>query len=145
MKTVADVLRGKGHEVITADPETTLQRALQLMQEHNIGSLLLTDDAGEIAGIFSERDFARFCAEKHEVSLDSPVSEMMTARVVCVSPEQKIEECMSLMTSMRLRHLPVLEDGTLVGLVSIGDAVKALQSEKDYLIDQLEHYIAGSI
>ena len=145
MKTVADVLTGKGHEVITAEPGITLQTALHLMKKHNIGSLLLKDDTGEIAGIFSERDFARFCADKHAVSLDAPVSEMMTSRVVCVNPQQKLEDCMGLMTSMRLRHLPVLEEGTLVGLVSIGDVVKALQSEKDHLIDQLEHYIAGSI
>ena len=115
------------------------------MKQHNIGSLVVITENGEVAGIFSERDFARYCAGKDGVDLGTRISEVMTARVVCVDPEQTIEHCMAIMTQLRFRHLPVLVDNKLSGVISIGDVVKESQSEKDYLIDQLEHYITGSL
>lgn len=145
MKTVSDVLKVKGTEVLTVLPKGTLHDALIILRENNVGALVVVTDEGEVTGIFSERDFVRYCADKASLSLDAPLSEVMTSRVICVDPSYTIDHCMAIMTKMRLRHLPVLKDNTLTGLISIGDVVKAVQSEKDELIDQLEHYIAGSL
>ncbi len=145
MKTVSDVLKIKGKEVFTALPEDSIKSALVILKEQNVGALVVVDRDGEVGGIFSERDFVRFCADKDTVSLQTPLSEVMTSRVVCVDPGYTIDHCMAIMTQMRLRHLPVLSDNELTGLISIGDVVKAVQGEKDELIDQLEHYIAGSL
>ena len=142
MKTVRDVLKAKGGVVFAAEPDDTVYSALTTMAEQNIGALLVREGA-RVVGIFSERDYARQVILKGKASKDTPIRDVMTARVVFVRPEQNIEECMALMTDKHVRHLPVLDGDTLVGLVSIGDVVKAVISEKEFLIAQLEHYISG--
>ena len=142
MKTVRDLLKQKGREVWSVAPDSTVYDALQLMADKNIGALLVID-GGRPVGIFSERDYARQVILKGKASKDTPVRDIMTSRVVFVRPEQSIEECMALMTDKRFRHLPVLEEGRLAGLLSIGDVVKAVISEKDFLIEQLANYISS--
>jgi len=116
--------------------------ALQLMADKNVGALLVLDGE-KIAGIFSERDYARKIILKGKASKDTPVAEIMTAEVTTLRPEQSVEECMGLMTDKRIRHLPVLDGEKLVGLISIGDVVKAIISEREFIIKQLESYITG--
>ena len=142
MKTVRDVLKAKGGVVFAAEPDDTVYHALTIMAEQNIGALLVREGA-RVVGVFSERDYARQVILKGKASKDTPIRDVMTARVVFVRPEQNIEECMALMTDKHIRHLPVLDGDTLIGLVSIGDVVKAVISEKEFLIAQLEHYISG--
>jgi CBS domain-containing protein len=142
MKTVGDVLRAKGNVVFAAEPDATVYSALAVMAEKNIGAVLVRE--GErVVGIFSERDYARQVVLKGKASKDTPIRDVMTSRVVFVRPEQNIEECMALMTDKHIRHLPVLDGATLVGIVSIGDVVKAVISEREFLIAQLEHYITS--
>jgi CBS domain-containing protein len=142
MKTVRDVLKQKGSKIWSVAPDLTVYDALQLMADKNIGALLVID-GGRPVGIFSERDYARQVILKGKASKDTPVRDVMTSKVVFVRPEQSIEDCMALMTDKRFRHLPVLEEGQLVGLLSIGDVVKAVISEKDFLIEQLANYISS--
>ncbi|MFB3816395.1 MAG: CBS domain-containing protein [Candidatus Methylomirabilales bacterium] len=143
MKTVAQLLRLKGGQVWSIGPDAMVYQALSLMAEKDVGALVVLQ--GErLVGILSERDYARKVILRGKSSLKTPVREIMTDRVVCVRPEQSVEECMALMTEHRVRHLPVLVDGRLAGVVSIGDVVKASIDEKDFMIQQLEHYITGS-
>ena len=142
MKTVRDLLKQKGRDVWSVAPDSTVYEALQLMADKNIGALLVIE-AGRPVGIFSERDYARQVILKGKTSRDTPVRDIMTSKVVFVRPEQNIEECMALMTDKRFRHLPVLEEGKLAGLLSIGDVVKAVISERDFLIEQLANYISS--
>ncbi len=142
MKTVSEILRHKGTAVWWVTSETLVYDALELMAEKEIGALLIKEDGG-VVGILSERDYARKVILKGRSSLATPVRDIMTRPVVCVHPEQTVDECMALMTSRRIRHLPVILDGEVVGLVSIGDLVKASLDEKDFLIQQLEGYITG--
>jgi CBS domain-containing protein len=142
MKTVRDLLKQKGRDVWAVAPDSTVYDALALMAEKNIGALIVRE-AGRPVGIFSERDYARQVILKGKTSRDTTLRDVMTAKVVFVRPEQSIEECMALMTDKRFRHLPVLEEGQLVGILSIGDVVKALISEKDFLIEQLANYISS--
>ncbi len=142
MKTVGDVLKEKGTNVWAIDPQSTVYDALMLMAERNVGAVLVLE-AGSLVGILSERD----CVRKLDIRGRSPattrVSEIMTESVVYVHPEQTMEECMGLMTSRRFRHLPVLDGGRLVGVVSIGDVVKAVIADQGFLIEQLTNYITG--
>jgi len=142
MKSVRDLLKQKGRDVWSVAPESTVYDALALMAEKNIGALLVRE-AGRPVGIFSERDYARQVILKGKASKETLVRDVMTSKVVFVRPEQSIEECMALMTDKRFRHLPVLEEGQLVGMLSIGDVVKAVISEKDFLIEQLANYISS--
>jgi len=142
MQTVRDLLLKKGREVFAVTPQTTVYDALALMAEKNIGAVIVLD-GGRPVGILSERDYARQVILKGKASKETPVSEIMTTRVIFVRPEQNIEECMALMTDKHCRHLPVLEGGQLAGLLSIGDVVKAVISEKQFLIEQLENYITA--
>ncbi len=140
MKMVADLLRDKGDEIWSVVPETAVYDALVLLAEKGIGAVLVL--RGEtLAGIFSERDYARRVILKGLSSREVKVSEIMTRDVVCVKPTHSIDECMALMTERRCRHLPVLVDGRLRGVLSIGDVVKAVLSEKEFQIGQLEAYI----
>jgi CBS domain-containing protein len=116
--------------------------ALDLMAEKNVGALLVLEE-GELVGIISERDYARGVVLKGKTAKDTPVREIMTERVVYVRLEQTVEECMALMTDKRIRHLPVLAEGQLIGVISIGDVVKDVIAEQEFIIQQLESYITG--
>lgn len=143
MGTVANILRSKKDPAVySVAPVATVRDVLEAMARHNVGGLLVVD--GErIVGIFTERDYARKCALSGRQSDLTPVRELMTSPVMYVSPEETNENCMALMTENRLRHLPVIDKGKLVGLVSIGDLVKDIISEQQFVIEQLEHYIMG--
>jgi CBS domain-containing protein len=143
MKTVQQILRQKGSMFWSVTPETMVYDALKLLAEKDVGALLVLE-GGRLVGIISERDYARKVVLKGKSALDTPVKEIMTGRVMCVRPDQTVEECMALVTEKRVRHLPVLVDDEVVGVVSIGDLVKATIDEKDFLIKQLENYIKGS-
>ncbi|MFQ5743078.1 MAG: CBS domain-containing protein [Acidobacteriota bacterium] len=144
MKSVSDLLKAKGFEVWSISPAAPIFDALELMADKNVGALLVLEE-GELVGIFSERDYARKVVLKGKSSRDTRVEEAMTPVVVKVHPRQSITECMELMTSERVRHLPVLEDDQLVGVISIGDVVKGIISEQEFLIGQLNKYITGSL
>jgi CBS domain-containing protein len=139
---VRQLLQSKGQTVWSTAPGASVYDALQLMAEKNIGALVVMD--GErLAGIFSERDYARKVILKGKTSHQLYVSEVMTSNVVSVRPDQTIVDCMELMTDMRVRHLPVLDAGRLVGVISIGDVVKSIISDQKEMIDHLEGYITG--
>lgn len=143
MKTVKQLLKDKGREVWTIGPDQTVLEALRLMAEKNVGALVVVS-ADKVLGLVSERDYARKVVLRGFASKDTPVRNIMSKVVHSVHPDQTVEECMALMTEKRCRHLPVLENGRLSGLISIGDAVKAVISEKEFMIGQLENYIKGS-
>ena len=143
MLTVRELLAKKGSEVWSVSPGATVYDALQLMAARNVGAVLVLDD-GDLAGILSERDYARQVILKGKASRDTPVRDIMTTSVVSVSPDRTIDDCMALMTERRIRHLPVLQSDVLLGVLSIGDVVKAVISEKEFHIEQLESYIASS-
>lgn len=145
MQTVKDILDRKGRDLYSVAPDESVFEALRRLEEKNIGVILVIDADGTLLGIFSERDYARKIVLKGRQSKTTLVREVMTRRVSCVDLDTTVETCMALMTGKRIRHLPVLDDGRLVGIVSIGDVVKSTIEEKDLLIDQLEHYIMGSI
>ena len=142
MKTVRDLLNKKGQTVWSVTPTTTVYDTLRLMADKDIGAVLVLEGTRPV-GIFSERDYARQVILKGKASKDTLVCDVMTTKVFFVGPEQDIEECMALMTDRRFRHLPVLIEGELGGLISIGDVVKAVISEKQFLIEQLENYITS--
>jgi CBS domain-containing protein len=142
MTTAHDILRYKGRTVHAVRPDDTVLAALGVMAEHEIGAVLVLD-GDEIVGILTERDYARKVALVGRSSKDSQVRSIMTADVVCVRAANTVEDCMALMTERRVRHLPVVEDGRVVGLVSIGDLVKATIDEQEFTINQLKNYIAG--
>jgi CBS domain-containing protein len=142
MITVRDILQVKGNQIWSVSRDSTVFDALQLMAEKNVGALLVLDGE-KIAGIFSERDYARKVILKGKASKETAVEEIMTVAVTTLRPEQSVEECMTLMTDKRIRHLPVLDEGKLVGMISIGDVVKAILSDKEFIIEQLESYITG--
>jgi CBS domain-containing protein len=150
MQTVKDILDAKGSEIISIGPDATLYEALEVMAERNVGAILVVDASGGILGIFSERDFARKFIIKGRTGDGTRVKEIMTTRVLYVQPETSISDCMNLMTEKRIRHLPVIVAGKVVGLVSIGDVLKAtlkaqenLISQQAFEIGQLERYISG--
>jgi CBS domain-containing protein len=143
MTAVADILKSKGEAIVhTIGPNDSVFDALQRMADKGIGALLVME--GErIVGIVTERDYARKIALKGRTSALTHVRDVMTTSVMFVKPSQTSEECMALMTDNRLRHLPVVKDDRLVGLISIGDLVKDIISEQKFVIEQLEHYISG--
>ena len=140
MKTVNEILQAKSSKLLSIAPDASVLDALILMAEREVGALVVLD-GDELAGIFSERDYARKVILFGKSSKDTAVSEIMTRKVVCVRPEQSVEECMALMTDKRIRHLPVLQGNTVIGVISIGDVVKEVISEQRFMIEQLEHYI----
>jgi CBS domain-containing protein len=142
MFTVKDMLDEKGSEVWTISPEALVIDALKLMAEKSIGALVVLDK-GQVVGIISERDYARKVILKGKSSLDTPVKEIMTFQVYGVPTKTTAEECMALMTQRRIRHLPVMDRGKLIGLVSIGDVVKSVISEQKVAIEHLQNYIMG--
>lgn len=142
MKTVSQLLQQKGYNIWSIAPDVTVYDALELMADKNIGAVLVMDGEN-LVGILSERDYARKVILKARFSRDTLVREIMTEKVVCVRPDQSVEECMALMTAKRIRHLPVTEGNKVIGVISIGDAVKAVISEQEFIIEQLENYISG--
>jgi CBS domain-containing protein len=143
MKSVAHILKSKPDTAVQAiAPTASVLEALKLMASKNIGALLVMEGA-QIVGIFTERDYARKIELKDRSSAQTLMQEVMTPAVRFVTPEQSVDQCMALMTENRLRHLPVVKDDKLVGLVSIGDLVKDIISEQQFIIEQLEGYITG--
>lgn len=143
MNTVAFILKAKQHQsVLTIAPTATVIDAVRMMAEYNIGGLPVVE-GDQIVGIVTERDYARKVALQGRSSEQTLVRDIMTSQVMYVGPTQTNEQCMALMTENRLRHLPVLDEGRLVGLISIGDLVKDIISEQQFVIEQLEHYIRG--
>ncbi len=142
MESVNQLLQTKGQEIWSVTPEILVFDALKLMADKNVGALLVLE-GDKLVGIFSERDYARKVILRGKASKDIPVKEIMSLQVFYVRPEQTVEECMALMTDKRIRHLPVLENDNVVGVISIGDVVKAIISEQEFTIKQLENYITG--
>ncbi len=140
MKTVSQLLQGKGGSVLSVTPDTTVFDALKLMSEKNIGALLVMS-GGKLDGILSERDYARKVILLGKSSHDLAVREIMSDEVVTVTPVQTVDDCMGLMTGRRIRHLPVLDNDTVVGVLSIGDLVKAVIAMQQQTIQELESYI----
>jgi CBS domain-containing protein len=142
MKTVKQILTRKGADVWTTKPSDSVLQALQTMADKNVGALLVVEE-GSVKGLISERDYARKVILKGRTSPQTLVKDIMIKRVACVSPTTTAEQCMALMTDKRVRHLPVMDDGQLVGIVSIGDLVMAIISDQQFMIEQLENYISG--
>jgi signal-transduction protein with cAMP-binding, CBS, and nucleotidyltransferase domain len=143
MATVRDILRSKGQDIWSIGCDEKVYDALKLMAEKNIGAVLVME-SDRLQGVLSERDYARKVILHGKNAQETAVGEIMTDRVICVGPEQSTEECMALMTDKRVRHLPVLEDGQVIGVVSIGDVVKSIISHQEFIIEQLEQYITGT-
>jgi CBS domain-containing protein len=140
MATIKHVLIQKGREVYSTHPDAPVIEALRIMATHNIGALVVTEGA-HLVGIVTERDYARKIVLRGRTSLETPVREIMSSKVICARLDQNVEECMAIMTAKALRHLPVLEHKRIVGIVSIGDLVKSVIDDKQFIIEQLEHYI----
>lgn len=140
MATVSKILEQKSKEVWTVEAGATVKEALRLMDEKNIGAVPVMEN-NEIAGIFSERDFARYAARAANLDASLLVRDLMVHPVFFVDPDQTLDDCMNVMTAKKLRHLPVLQDGRLTGLVSIGDVVKMVIAEKQSTIEDLEHFL----
>ena len=142
MTYVEQLLKTKGNEIWSIAPQATVYEALQIMSEKDVGALLVLDK-GNLVGIFSERDYARKLILKGRFSKDTTVGELMTREVLYIESQSTIEDCMALMTAKRVRHLPVLENERLIGIVTIGDVVKQIISDREFTIQQLERYIKG--
>ncbi|MBI5920741.1 MAG: CBS domain-containing protein [Betaproteobacteria bacterium] len=141
MKTVRQLLEAKGGTIVSISPNASMSDAMQMMLDKNIGALLVLDAENVLVGIVSERDCVKRMATPGPLTRNILVSELMTTKVLYVRPDQTNEECMALITEKRIRHLPVLENNCVIGILSIGDMVKDTIAEKDFLIDQLINYI----
>ena len=144
MTMIKQLLKVKGCGCITIGPDQTVYSAIEKMAENNIGSVLVMDGA-TLVGVFTERDYARNVVLKGRSSPQTLVRDVMSAQVVCVEPDDTVEDCMALMTRTRVRHLPVIEDEAVVGIISIGDLVKSTIDDQRFTIDQLETYIRGEL
>ena len=142
MTTIKQMLDTKGYAVWSIHPQESVFAAIQKMAEKEVGALVVLD-GDAVVGIISERDYARKVVLKGRSSRDTAVQDIMTPDVICVRLDQNIEECMAIVTERRIRHLPVLDSGRLVGIISIGDLVKTIIGEQQFIIEQLEHYIRG--
>lgn len=143
MKTVREILLKKGNTIHSISPNQKIFEALQLMADKDIGALMVLDGEG-LVGIISERDYARKVALEGKSSKESLVSEIMSSKIIYVKADRTTDECMALMINKKVRHLPVYEEGKLVGVISIGDVVNGIIDEKEFEIDQLVRYITGS-
>jgi len=142
METIRQILSKKGNQIYSVTPGTTVYETLKLMADKNIGAVLVLDE-GELVGIMSERDYARKVILKGKFSKETPVNEIMSSNVICIDPDQTIINTKAVMIQKRVRHLPVMEDDKLVGIISIGDVVNAVLEENTFMIDQLYTYIKG--
>ncbi len=142
MTTVAHLLSAKGSDVWSVSPDASVYKAIEYMADKQVGALLVVD-AGRVVGIVSERDYARKVILQGRASESTLVREIMTDKVLFVRPEQTIEDCMAMMTTRRIRHLPVMQGERLLGMISVGDVIKGLLTERDVRIEQLEQYISG--
>lgn len=142
-KSIRDVLKNKGGSVVSINSDATVYNALELMAAENVGALLVMD-GDQVKGIISERDYARKVILEGRSSLETQVKKIMTTKVLYISPDKTVEEGLALMSDKHCRHLPVLEDNRLIGMVSIGDLVSANVAEKEFMISQLENYILSS-
>jgi CBS domain-containing protein len=142
MKKVNDVLKIKGRDVWSIGPDASVYDAIHLMTEKKVGALMVMEGT-DLVGVISETDYTRKTVLKGRSSQKTAVKDIMTSRVLYVQPEQDIEECMVIMTEKRTRHLPVMDAGKLIGVISIGDAVKSVIDEQRFTIEQLERYITG--
>ncbi len=139
---VRQLLNEKGHEIYSVLPETMVYDAITLMAEVKVGALLVIEN-DNLVGIISERDYTRKVILENRSSHETPVKDIMTSEVLTVTPDQSVEDCMKVMSEHHIRHLPVAENGQAIGIISMMDVVKNIISEKEIIIDQLEHYIAG--
>jgi len=144
MSMVRQILKEKGDAVWSTTPQSMLSDVIGKMAEKQIGAILVLD-GNKIAGIFSERDFIEYSAKKEKVETDIPISDIMTKKVLFVSPSESVTECMAIMTARRIRHLPVIDNDKLVGIISIGDVVKKIIEEQKFSLEQLEKYVSGEI
>src|SRR2546428_10843959 len=142
MPKVRNILKEKGNAIYSIAPDQTVYEALELLVDKNIGALVVIDN-GKFVGIFTERDYARKVILKGKASKETLIGEIMSANPITISSDESLEQCMKLMTNKFIRHLPVVDDGKLVGLVSIGDLVKYIIDEQKFIIENLETYIAG--
>lgn len=142
MKTIRQVLDQKGYHIYDIAPDALVYHALGEMAYRNVGALLVRDGE-DLVGVISERDYARKVILKDRASKDTPVREIMSPNVVCVGPDERVDGCMALMSDRRIRHLAVVEDGRPIGVISIGDVVRAIIDQQQVTIAQLEHYITG--
>ena len=142
MTTVRDILDRKGRQVFSVHPGDSVYNALEIMSDHRVGALMVIED-NQLVGVVSERDYARKIALKGRASRDTSVADIMTRSVYCIRPGARIEDCMALMTEKSVRHLPVMDDDRLDGVISIGDVVKATITHQEFIIEQLEHFISG--
>ncbi|MGO9687243.1 MAG: CBS domain-containing protein [Syntrophobacteraceae bacterium] len=142
MRNVRDILRDKGTAVYSISPDASVYDALRLMAEKNVGSLAVFE-GDRMAGMISERDYARKIALKDKLSRETKVKEIMTTELLTVTPDTDLDECMELITDKRVRHLPVVENDRVIGIISIGDVVKGIIDHKEFVIGQLESYIKG--
>lgn len=142
MKTIKQLLDEKGHDVVSIQASDSVFDAIKLMAEKGIGALVVMEGP-KLAGIVSERDYARKIILQGRSSQSTPVRNIMSSPVVCTRPGHTVEECMALMTEKRIRHLPVLDGAELIGMISIGDLVKSIIAEQQFVIEQLESYISG--
>ncbi len=142
MKTIKQLLEAKGHEVWSVTPEMSVYEAIEQMSERGIGALAVME-SNRLVGMFSERDYARKVLLRGRMSRDTLVREVMTTRVIFAHLDHSAEECLAVMTERRFRHLPVMEEDQLLGMISIGDLVKIIIEDQQFTIEQLEHYISG--
>ncbi len=142
-KSVRGILAEKNKsDLVSVSPDASVYEALKTMAENNVGALVVLEN-GHLVGIISERDYARKIVLQGRTSLETKVADIMSRKVICARPDQTVQECMALMTDKNIRHLPVLDHKAVVGIISIGDLVKAIISDQKFVIEQLENYIAG--
>ncbi len=142
MKSARQLLEAKGSDVWSVHPDAAVYDAIEMMADKGVGALMVLD-GGALVGVISERDYARKVILRGRSSKDTAVKEIMTARVIYARPDQTVEDCMGLMTDKRIRHLPIVDGEELLGVVSIGDLVKSMLAEQQFVIQQLEQYISG--
>ncbi len=145
MSRISELLSNKGHEVWSIGPAHSVYQAIEMMALKGVGALTVLSDDGKLIGIISERDYARKVILQGKSSKETVVADIMTRNVIYIEPGNRVQECMALMTAKRVRHLPVMEDGNLVGMISVGDLVKSIIDEQSIAIDHLERYIRGDV